>query len=148
MLLVLAAVVSPAHAQRSSEDAVAQAEDAFGMTVGRESIGLYSAGSARGFSPVQAGNVRIDGLYFDQISSNPNAGLVTRILRNTAVHVGIAAQGFLFPAPTGVVDYRLRTPGNEPVVSELIGDASYGVAYTETDAQLPLIRDVLSMGAG
>src|SRR5262249_51124806 len=49
---------------------------------------------------------------------------------------------------TGVVDYRLRTPGNERVVSELIGDASYGVAYSETDAQVPIIRDVLSMGAG
>src|SRR6185437_13423071 len=98
LLLSLACASHSAHAQRSGEDAVAQAADAFGMTVGRESIGLYSATNARGFSPVQAGNLRIDGLYFDQISSN--ASLVTRIVRSQAVHVGIAAQGYLFPAPT------------------------------------------------
>jgi iron complex outermembrane receptor protein len=148
VLLVLVAGAHPAHAQRSSEDAVAMAEDAFGLSVGRVSIGLYSANNARGFSPVQAGNVRIDGLFFDQISSNPNAGLVTRIQRSAPVHVGIAAQGYLFPAPTGVVDYQLRVPGNENVVSELIGDASYGVAYSETDAQVRIIPDVLSIGAG
>jgi iron complex outermembrane receptor protein len=133
-----------ANAQRSSEDAVAQAADAFGMTVGREAIGLYSAGNARGFSPTQAGNLRIDGLYFDQVAN----GLVTRIVRSQTVHVGIAAQGYLFPAPTGVVDYQLRTPGNETLVSELIGDASYGQAYSETDAQVSIIPDVLSMGGG
>jgi D-arabinose 1-dehydrogenase-like Zn-dependent alcohol dehydrogenase len=43
MLLIVAVAVPPARAQRSNEDAVAAAEDAFGMTVGREAIGLYSA---------------------------------------------------------------------------------------------------------
>src|SRR6185437_12301784 len=85
-----------AQAQRSNEDAVAEAIDAFGLSVGREAIGLYSATSARGFSPVQAGNLRIDGLYFDQVSAN--AVLPVRIVRSAAVHVGIAAQGYLFPA--------------------------------------------------
>lgn len=146
MLVLLACAAHGAHAQRSSEDAVAEAEDAFGMTVGREAIGLYSATSARGFSPVQAGNIRIDGLYFDQVT--PMANLPTRLLRSATVHVGIAAQGYLFPAPTGVVNYLLRVPGNETVVSELIGDASYGVAYSETDAQLAIVPDVLSMGGG
>ena len=50
---------------RSSDNAVTQAEDAFGFSVGRESLGIYSAGYARGFSPTAAGNVRIDGLYID-----------------------------------------------------------------------------------
>ena len=60
-----------ALAQRSSEDAVAEALDAFGTGVGRETIGLYSAGNARGFSPIQAGNLRIEGLYFNTIGGFP-----------------------------------------------------------------------------
>jgi iron complex outermembrane receptor protein len=146
MLVLLACAAQGAHAQRSAEDAVAEAEDAFGMTVGREAIGLYSAMSARGFSPVQAGNIRIDGLYFDQVT--PMANLPTRLVRSATVHVGIAAQGYLFPAPTGVVDYLLRVPGNATVVSILVGDASYGQTYAETDAQVAIIPDVLSMGGG
>src|SRR3546814_8839604 len=50
---------------RSAENAVRQAEDAFGFSVGRESLGLYSSSNVRGFSPLDAGNVRIEGLYFD-----------------------------------------------------------------------------------
>lgn len=145
-LLAIACAARPARAQRSAEDAVAEAEDAFGMTVGRESIGLYSPNSARGFNPVQAGNLRIDGLYFDQVSFMSN--LVTRIVRSEAVHVGIAAQGYLFPAPTGVVDYRLRTPGNETLLSALIGTASDGVVYEETDVQIAPLPDVFSTGFG
>src|SRR5690349_8828428 len=57
-----------AAAQRASDDAVKAAEDAFGTTVGNEQTGLYGPYEARGFSPVDAGNVRIEGLYFDQQS--------------------------------------------------------------------------------
>ena len=95
-------LTGPVQAQRSSEDAVAEAEDAFGLTVGREAIGLYSSGSARGFSPEQAGNLRIDGLYYEEVTNLPS--LPAHIIRSSAVHVGVAAQGYLFPAPTGVVD--------------------------------------------
>ena len=64
----MACASSAAHAQsRSDENAVTQAEDAFGFSVGRESLGIYNAGNARGFSPTAAGNIRIDGLYFDQM---------------------------------------------------------------------------------
>lgn len=135
-----------AQAQRSSEDAVAEALDAFGSSVGRESIGLYNATNARGFSPTQAGNLRIDGFYFDP---GATMGPVTRVVRGSSVHVGISAQGYLFPAPTGVVDYQLRTPGNEPIGSILVGYQSDGnVVYDENDVQFPLVRDVLSLGAG
>lgn len=151
MLLALCLLLSllsgrAAQAQRSSEDAVAEAADAFGMTVGREAIGLYSTSSARGFSPVQAGNLRIDGLYFDEPDNQAN--LPTRIVRSSAVHVGIAAQGYLFPAPTGVVDYRLRAPGDETVISTLNGYATYGEYYDETDFSVPLVHDTLSVGGG
>ena len=118
------------------------------MSVGRQSIGLYSGGSARGFSPVQAGNLRIDGLYFDQAPGQPFAGLPTNLVRSAAVHVGIAAQGYLFPAPTGVVDYQLRVPGDEAVLSTLNGYGTYGVYYNETDLALPVIRGQLNVGGG
>jgi iron complex outermembrane receptor protein len=44
---------------RAGENAVRQAEDAFGYSVGRETLGLYSSSNVRGFSPFKAGNVRI-----------------------------------------------------------------------------------------
>src|SRR5687767_10325529 len=56
-----------AHAQRTEENAVKAAEDAFGVTIGRETLGLYTTTSVRGFSPTAAGNARINGLYFDQV---------------------------------------------------------------------------------
>ena len=68
----------------------------------------------------------------------------TRLVRSAAVHVGIAAQGYLFPAPTGVVDYQLRVPGDTAVVSTLNGYATYGVFYDETDFALPLASGALA----
>ena len=42
-------ISAPLYAQsRSDENAVTQAEDAFGFSVGRESLGIYNAGNARG----------------------------------------------------------------------------------------------------
>lgn len=52
---------------RTDDNAVTQAEDAFGFSVGRETIGIYSPGNARGFSPTAAGNLRINGLYCDPV---------------------------------------------------------------------------------
>src|SRR5258708_4052835 len=56
--LVLALVVmfplAPAHAQHASDDPVGTASDAFGLTLGLEKIGLYSAGLIRGFNPGRA----------------------------------------------------------------------------------------------
>ena len=42
---------------RADDNAVTAAEDAFGSSIGNESIGLYSPNQVRGFSPVVAGNV-------------------------------------------------------------------------------------------
>jgi iron complex outermembrane receptor protein len=143
--LAVLAHSNSAHAQRARENAVTEASDAFGMTVGREEIGLYSSTIARGFNPSLAGNLRIDGLYFDQINQ---AKPGTRITRGSSVHVGISAQGFPFPAPTGVVDFHLRTPGDEAGGGMLLGVASYDQAYGELDFQTPVIDEVLSLGGG
>jgi iron complex outermembrane receptor protein len=58
--------VSSVRAQRADENAIVAATDAFGTSVGLQTIGLYSPTNARGFNPTQAGNLRIEGLYFDQ----------------------------------------------------------------------------------
>src|SRR5687767_7448035 len=65
-LALILAMPTPVVAQRAAENAVRVAEDAFGSSIGNESIGLYGPGQVRGFSPVAAGNVRIEGLYMDR----------------------------------------------------------------------------------
>lgn len=127
---------------RADENVMRQAEDAFGTSVGRETIGLYNSSSVRGFSPVAAGNARIEGLYFDQVW-----GPTPRIRRSTTIRVGISAQGYPFPAPTGIVDYSLRKPGGQAKLSLVTGGDSYGAAYVEADGELPLASG-LSLGAG
>lgn len=128
---------------RADENAVRQAEDAFGTSVGRETIGLYNAAGVRGFSPVAAGNARIEGLYFDQVWAP-----TPRIRRATNIRVGISAQGYPFPAPTGIVDYSLRTPGTQRKLALVAGGDSFGAAYVEADAELPLAGPSLSLGLG
>lgn len=123
-----------------------EADDAFGTVVGNEVIGLYTTTLARGFNPSQAGNLRINGLYFDQASA-PNV----RIQRGSSIHVGISAQGYAFPAPTGVVDFNLRTPGDRYVVSVLAGHGAvldYPRHQLEVDAQVPVAEGVFSLGVG
>ena len=56
----------PAWAQRADDTAVKSAEDAFGTSIGTENIGLYRPVEVRGFSAIDAGNIRLDGLYFDR----------------------------------------------------------------------------------
>lgn len=139
-------VAGPASAQRAEENAVAEADDAFGTVIGNEEIGLYSSASARGFNPSQAGNLRINGLYFDQAAA-PNV----RIRRGSTIHVGISAQGYPLPAPTGVVDFKLRVPGDEPVTSVVATEGalfSYWRHNVEIDTQIPVVDGVLSVGAG
>lgn len=135
-------VATEATAQRVSENAVTSAEDAFGNSVGRETIGLYSAGSVRGFSAFAAGNARIDGLFFDPVWS-PNS----RIRRSTSIRVGLSAQGFPFPAPTGVVDYALKRPGPARALSAYATVDTYGTAALEIDGETP-VHETLSLAGG
>src|SRR3982750_1172386 len=104
-IAALALFPATAHAQRTDDNAVTEADDAFGKTVGDEQVGIYNPDLARGFSPVAAGHVPIEGLYFD-MQNNPT----DRIIGGSSIHVGISAQGYPFPAPTGIADYSLRKP--------------------------------------
>jgi len=133
----------PAFAQsRSSDNAVTQAEDAFGFSVGRESLGIYNAGYARGFSPVSAGNLRINGLYFDQAYN-----LSGTILGATSVKVGLSAQGYPFAAPSGIYDQTLRTPADKGGASFVGNFDSNGTWGAEIDGSLP-VNGNLSLGYG
>lgn len=140
-LLVL--VATPAAAQRVRDNAAASAEDAFGTSIGNERVGLYSSTDVRGFSPVQANNIRLEGLYLDR-----PAAFTDRLVEGNSIRVGLTAQNYLFPAPTGIVDYRIRPAGNRPVVSTMIGVNSFGGGRIEVDAQIPVVADRLSIVAG
>jgi len=121
---------------RSSDNAVTQAEDAFGFSVGRESLGIYNAGNARGFSPTSAGNLRIDGLFYDQAGFA--ASLVSPLVNSTSIKVGLSAQGYPFAAPSGIVDIGLRKPGDKAAASVIINGDSFGSAGVEVDGSLPV----------
>lgn len=131
-----------ATGSRAAENAVRQAGDAFGSTIGREVIGIYNQMNVRGFSPVAAGNVRIDGLYFDPVVT-PS----TRISRTTTIRVGLSALGSPFPAPTGLVDFGFRRPGNDAAASLLLAADEWGTLNAEVDAVLPASQQ-LSFGLG
>ena len=110
----------------TAQNAIAQSSDAFGRQVGNERTGLYSSQSVRGFNPVDAGNVRVQSLYFDQV-----VGLSPRLVSSSAIRVGIATLGYAFPAPSGLVDYGLNKAGEESsltldISSKVIGHEGIG----------------------
>jgi iron complex outermembrane receptor protein len=129
--------------QRASENALRAAGDAFGTSVGRESVGLYSEGEVRGFSPIEAGNVRIDGLYFDLIWP-----IATPLQEASTIHVGISTLGMPFPAPTGIVDYTLRRPGDTRAASLLMAVDGWGSVSVEASANLPIVDGRLGLAGG
>ncbi len=131
-----------ANAQRADDNAATSASDAFGTVVGNRTIGLYSESNARGFSPMQAENVRIEGLYFDQQPLDSDPYLFSR----TDMRVGIAAQTYEFPSPSGIADLTLRTPGDTPLVSTVLGHGPLQESSAEIDAQYPLLAHLLSVG--
>ena len=137
------AVAAPALAQRADENVISAAQDAFGTQVGNESIGLYNASDVRGFSPTEAGNLRLEGLYFDRQGDTTN-----RIISGSTVRVGLSAQSYPFMAPTGVVDYRLRMPGERPITSVVATYGPFDALGIEADTQMPLSGERLTVGAG
>jgi iron complex outermembrane receptor protein len=62
------------------------------------------------------------------------------------MRIGIAAQSYSFPSPTGIVDYKLRIPADAALVSVLLTRGPLSMATAEIDGQYPLVKDVLSVG--
>ena len=118
-------------AQRANENAVTAADDAFGTTVGSQAIGLYDAENVRGFSPRDAGNLRMEGLYFDQQTFSTNGCLVVE----QSVRVGLAAQSFDFPSPTGIADFTLHASGPDNLVSVVLSKGSFGMTSLQLEGQ-------------
>jgi iron complex outermembrane recepter protein len=135
-LLALAACLGAAGAgaERAPDDAVSAAEDAFGLAVGNQAIGLYSMTDARGFSPQQAGNLRIEGLYFD----SPSSYVGPCTARAIAMRIGITAQRYSFPSPTGIADLRLHAPGDAAKMSAVLSRGPYEEASAVAEAEAPL----------
>ena len=143
--LALALHGAAVRAQHASDNPVASAQDAFGLTLGLESIGLYSQSGVRGFSPQAAGNLRIDGLYFDQEGN----GLSNRVVEGSAIRVGVSEIGYAFPAPTGIVDYDLRRPGDgTPRATVIANVGPYDAWGVSIDGSMPLAGKELLLPIG
>lgn len=120
--MLAALLPAEAAAQNASTNATTQSDDAFGRQIGTERSGLYTNDYVRGFDPVDAGNSRIEGLYFDQLDRLPG-----RVVGSTAIRVGITAQRYAFPAPSGLIDYDMRKPGGETEATiDLRGGPNFG----------------------
>ena len=130
--LAFAALAPPwAQAQRADENAVTAAEDAFGTTVGAQQIGLYDLEHVRGFSPRAAGNLRIEGLYFDMQTYVANRCLVVE----QTVRVGLAAQFFDAPSPTGIANFTLHATGPTNGASIVLTRGPFLLNSLDLDAQ-------------
>ncbi len=136
-------LTSTVHAQRADENAINAAEDAFGTRVGTEGVGLYDQRNARGFDPQLAGNMRLEGLYFDQ-----QALFGTRLQKSIAMRIGLSAQSYPFPAPTGIADFSLIMPANKRIISSSVAYAApVGMNSFTVDISTPL-TDTLGIAGG
>jgi iron complex outermembrane recepter protein len=144
LLMSLMAPFPAARAQHAADNPVVSAEDAFGLTVGLESTGLYGPGAIRGFNPQAAGNIRIDGLYFDQ-----QAPLSNRVIEGSSIRVGISEIGYAFPAPTGIVDYDLRhATDGKPTATIIALSGPFDNENISLDGSVPLYSTQLQLPIG
>ena len=105
---------------------------------------MYGPNNVRGFNPQIAGNVRLDGLYFDQ-----QGGLSNRVVEGSTVRIGASEIGYAFPAPTGIVDYDLRHTGDGTASASAV--AAFGpfeARAISLDAVLPVLGKSLQVPVG
>lgn len=121
---VAISMAPPAMAQEvrdEDERAVGRATDAFGIRIGVEQIGLYNESQVRGFNLQDAGNYRVNDSYFTK-----SGGLVDSVLAGVITRVGYNALDADFAAPSGVVEYRLRSPFDASRVQAEVALREYG----------------------
>jgi len=128
-LAVALLISGPVVAQRVDDNSIAQAADAFGININGENLGLYGPGDVRGFSPTAAGNIRLDGLYFDNVSN-----ITSRLVGGYRIFVGGSVLGHPFPAPSGIADFTIRKPDHN-VLSVAADLDSFGGRFFEVDGQ-------------
>lgn len=118
----------PAAAQ---DNAVASAVDAFGERAGIEQSGLYTESQVRGFDLNDSGAYRIDDAYFSR-----GGALDDTVLAGVGVRVGVNAARLPYPAPSGVVNYRLREAGTANELRLGAGFRDFGTRVVQGDASL------------
>lgn len=131
ILVTAAALAQEADTSLDDDNAVTQAGDAFGFSVGTDSVGLYSASSTRGFSPIRAGNVRLNGLYFDRRGTLPST-----LVDTSSIRVGLTAFDEPLPAPSGIADYRTRRLQGSSMKRIRLSRQAFGSPVTEADLRL------------
>ena len=138
-----------AAAEGTDTNVVTASADAFGIAIGVEALGVYNPGEVRGFDPIAAGNARIEGLYVDVHGpAVPYGPLPARLVQDTHIHVGLAAAGFPFPSPTGIVDFGLRSPMGKPGLSSTVYAGPYGTSGFDLDVHTPLAGERCGVGGG
>jgi iron complex outermembrane receptor protein len=102
-LMLLPAIAAAQDAAPSNQSSgappISEADNAYGLRVGIEEIGLYTSDEMRGFPLDPGANFRLDGAYYSAIADRaerPEAAALIQAGPNL-----FAAR---FPSPTGVVD--------------------------------------------
>ena len=113
----------------AQDNAVSSAADAFGERVGIEQSGLYSESQVRGFDLNDSGAYRIDDAYFSRAGA-----LDDTVLSGVGVRVGVNAARLAYPAPSGVVNYRLRDAGAANEFRLGVGFRDFGTQVVQGDA--------------
>jgi iron complex outermembrane receptor protein len=96
----------------------------------------------RASARARPGNIRLEGLYID----GPPV-FSGRLVSGSTLRVGIAAQGYPFPAPTGIADYTLRGVGRRGVSVNARG-RPFGTRSLSLDTQQPLLDGRLGFAGG
>jgi iron complex outermembrane receptor protein len=112
----------------ADDNAVKSAADAFGERVGTEQSGLYSETQVRGFDLNDSGAYRIDDAYFSRA-----AAVNDPVLAGVGVRVGVNAVRLAYPAPSGVVNYRLRRAGPVNELRLGVGWRDFGTRVIQGD---------------
>ena len=132
-----------APAAVAQDSAVQTAEDAFGERVGIEQLGLYSESQVRGFDLQASGTYRIDGAYFSRA-----APLNDSALEGVGVRVGVNAASLPYPAPSGVVIYKLRRPAPDDFISVSAGLRDFGTKVVELNGSWRAFGDQGGLSGG
>ena len=148
-MLVFLVAASDASAESTDNNVVTASADAFGVSIGVETLGVYNQSQVRGFDPLGAGNGRIEGLYFDVHGTVwPYGPLPARLVEDTRIRVGPAAAGFPFPSPTGIVDFTLRSPLGAAGLSSTIYVGPFDTRNVDLDVHAPLPGGHCGVGGG
>lgn len=125
------ALLLAASSAAAQDSAVKSAADAFGERVGTEQSGLYSETQVRGFDLNDSGAYRIDDAYF-----NRAAAMNDPVLAGVSVRVGVNAARLAYPAPSGVVNYRLRQAGPTNELRLGVGYRDFGTQVVQGDGSI------------